>query len=102
MARTLIKSIAVGIAAGLLCLIVGIIADEIFTPNLHEVKHEPHAATPLPPAEDKPDDFTVQTSEEVSSEWVSIDPYLVPISGAVLIITSAWTYRRLRRRARKS
>jgi hypothetical protein len=93
------KGIAVGIGAGLLCLIVGVVGADIVV-RKHALKHEEHAPTAVPPTDDKSGDVaveTVETSETVISETVSEIPYLPPISLAVVILTSAWTYRRLRR-----
>lgn len=87
-----------GVVAALVFFLLGLVAEGALIPRL---RHARQTAAPVAPA--KPtqtplntDDFQVTTSEVIVSQDSWEDPFLIPASVGVLIVTSALTYRRLR------
>ncbi len=87
------QSIAVGIAASVLSLAVGL----MIVPRTTERTNFPPEPSG-PPAAPAGDDFTVSTTERIVSvarETINMQ-YVLPVSVGVLVIASAWAYRRSR------
>ena len=102
MTRTVIKSLLVGLGAAVLCLVLGFVADTFIVPKFLHRTDAPVAKS-MPPASQNTDNFTVTTYDvETISETSWDDPYIGPISVAVLIVVSSWMLIRLRRSASAS
>ena len=92
-----------GVAAALLFFALGLVTEGAIVPRFKHPRETPPAAAPAkPPQPPQPpsanaDDFTVATSEVIVAEDSWTDPFLIPATLGVLIVTSALTYRRLRK-----
>jgi hypothetical protein len=99
MVRAIARSLLIGVAAALVCFALGLVAEGLVASRVRHPAEKPAVATAQPQPQPPPssDDFKVTTSEVIVSEDSWSDPYLIPSSIGVLIVVSAWTYRRLRK-----
>lgn len=97
MARTLRRSLAVGIAAAGLWFVAGLTVDGILIHRSRPAATPPAQATaPVAPSADAGDDVTVTTIDEVVQVQTWNAPYLASSSLAILLIASIWAHRRFR------
>ena len=94
--RTLSKSLAVGLGAALVWMVLGLIGEDIIVPRFLHKTTAPSPSSQGQPASPSGGDFRVTTHDELVSEVSWDDPYLLPSALAVLVVTSAWAYRRFR------
>jgi hypothetical protein len=93
MIRTWMKSIGVGLGAAVLVGAVWIwlgIGTKLQTQNFPP----PQAA---PSTGGAPDDITVITSDTIVSQTTSSDPYVGWVVLITFVLTSTWSFRRLRK-----